>query len=67
MFKNISNAQWTWFSTYRERMGLKGFSDVHALMRKAGTVRYPGCGPWLTTLSNATNESRCVSISRPRK
>ncbi|MEZ8042416.1 hypothetical protein A152_0022550 [Vibrio tasmaniensis 1F-187] len=38
MFKNISNAQWTWFSTYRERMGLKGFSDVHALMRKAGTV-----------------------------
>ncbi|MFA0482407.1 hypothetical protein AB4648_27445 [Vibrio splendidus] len=51
MFKNISNAQWTWFSTSRERMGPKGFSDVHALMCKAVTVRYPGLGPWLVTLS----------------
>jgi hypothetical protein len=45
MFKNISNAQWIWFSIYRKGTGLKGFSDVHALMCKVGTVRYTGWGP----------------------
>lgn len=30
MFENIRNAQWTWIPIDRERMGLKGFSEVHA-------------------------------------